>query len=68
MESTSEVVMDAQIVKMSHELMGAAMQKIGSAEFSDDEFYSVVVICMIFHPRQMFIHGYYFSDKRCGRR
>ena len=42
-ENATEVLMDAQVLKLSHEIMGAAMQRMGNSEFSDDEFANVIV-------------------------
>lgn len=43
-ENASEVVMDAQVMKMSHELMRSAIQKMGQTEFSDEDYFNVLVI------------------------
>ena len=37
-ENASDYLMDAQILKMSHELMGSAAEKMGNSEFSAEEF------------------------------
>lgn len=37
-DNTTEAVMDAQVLKMSHELIGSAVQNIDSAEFNDQHF------------------------------
>lgn len=37
-DNTSEVVMDAQVMKMSHELLGSAVQTIDGVEFNDEQF------------------------------
>ncbi|XP_065084781.1 EP300-interacting inhibitor of differentiation 3 [Ochlerotatus camptorhynchus] len=42
-ENATEVLMDAQVLKMSHDVVHAAMQKMGSSEFSDDEFVGVIL-------------------------
>lgn len=42
-ENTTEVVLDAQVMKMSHELMRSAINKMGQLEFSDDEYFNVLV-------------------------
>lgn len=49
-ENATEVLMDAQVLKMSHDVVHAAMQKMGSSEFSDDEL--VGVILSSFDPEQ----------------
>lgn len=38
MEDTSEVVLDAQVVKMSHELLGTALRTMDDDEFSEELF------------------------------
>ncbi|XP_055373416.1 non-structural maintenance of chromosomes element 4 homolog A [Condylostylus longicornis] len=40
---TTEVIMDAQIVQMSHELIGEVMQKIGASEFADEEWINAIM-------------------------
>lgn len=42
-DNTTEVVLDAQVMKMSHELMRSAINKMGQIEFSDDEYFNVLV-------------------------
>lgn len=37
-ENTSEYLLDAQVIKMSHDLMGSTVEKLGNVEFSDQEF------------------------------
>lgn len=43
LENTTEVVMDAQIMKMTHELLGSIVQTMDNTEISDDEFVSAIV-------------------------
>lgn len=42
-DNCSEVVMDAQVVKISHEILGSAMQCVSGSEFNDDQFINCVV-------------------------
>lgn len=42
-DNCSEVVMDAQVMKMSHEILGNAMQSVSGSEFNDDQFINCVV-------------------------
>lgn len=42
-ENTTEVVMDAQVMKMTHELLGSMVQKMDNTEISDDEFVAAIV-------------------------
>lgn len=42
-DNTSEVVLDAQVMKMSHELLGSAVQSIDGVEFNDDHFVNAVL-------------------------
>lgn len=35
--------MDAQVIKMSHELIGTALHRVENLEFSDDDFYNNIV-------------------------
>ncbi|XP_055616570.1 EP300-interacting inhibitor of differentiation 3 [Toxorhynchites rutilus septentrionalis] len=42
-EATTEVLMDAQVVKMSHDVVHAAMQRMGNSEFSDDELVGAIL-------------------------
>ncbi|XP_055526243.1 EP300-interacting inhibitor of differentiation 3 [Wyeomyia smithii] len=42
-ENATEVLMDAQVLKMSHDVVHAAMQKMGNSEFSDDELVAVIL-------------------------
>lgn len=42
-ENTSEVVMDAQVMKMSHELLGTAIHTMDGAEFDDEQFVLAVL-------------------------
>lgn len=37
-ENAADYLMDAQILKMSHDLMGSTAEKMGNSEFSDDEY------------------------------
>lgn len=37
-ENASDYLMDAQILKMSHDLMGSTADKMGNSDFSEDEF------------------------------
>lgn len=37
-ENASDYLMDAQILKMSHDLMGSTADKMGNTDFSEDEF------------------------------
>lgn len=46
-ENATEVLMDAQVLKMSHDVVHAAMQKMGNSEFSDDELVGVIVSCVL---------------------
>lgn len=43
LDNTSEIVMDAQVIKMSHELMNSALKNVGSNEFVDKDFVDAVV-------------------------
>ncbi|XP_053677301.1 EP300-interacting inhibitor of differentiation 3 [Anopheles nili] len=43
MENASEVSMNVQVVKMSHDLVGAALQKNESSQFCDDELTSTIL-------------------------
>lgn len=42
-DNTSEVVLDAQVLKMSYELMGNALCKAADSEFNDDDYYNAIV-------------------------
>ncbi|XP_055601072.1 EP300-interacting inhibitor of differentiation 3 [Uranotaenia lowii] len=42
-ENATEVLMDAQVLKMSHDVVHAAMMKMGNSEFSDDEFVGIIL-------------------------
>ncbi|XP_019553412.2 EP300-interacting inhibitor of differentiation 3 [Aedes albopictus] len=42
-ENATEVLMDAQVLRMSHDVVHAAMQRMGNSEFSDDEFVGVIL-------------------------
>lgn len=35
--------MDAQVMKMTHELLGSMVQKMDNTEISDDEFVAAIV-------------------------
>lgn len=37
-ENAGDYLMDAQILKMSHELMGSTAEKMGNSEFSEEEY------------------------------
>lgn len=37
-ENASDYLMDAQILKMSHDLMGSTAEKMGNSDFSEEEF------------------------------
>lgn len=41
-ENTTEVVMDAQVMKMTHELLGSIVQTMHNTEISDDEFVAAI--------------------------
>jgi DNA-binding transcriptional regulator YhcF (GntR family) len=41
-ENTTEVVMDAQVMKMTHEIMGSIIQSMDATEISDDEFVAAI--------------------------
>lgn len=41
-ENTGDYLMDAQILKMSHDLMGSTAEKMGNSEFSEDEFIQAI--------------------------
>uniref|UniRef100_A0A182QB41 Non-structural maintenance of chromosomes element 4 n=1 Tax=Anopheles farauti TaxID=69004 RepID=A0A182QB41_9DIPT len=43
MESASEVSMNVQVVKMSHDLVGAALQKNESSQFCDEELTAAIM-------------------------
>lgn len=43
LENTSEVVMDAQVLKMAHELLESVVQTMEMAEISDEEFCVAIV-------------------------
>lgn len=42
-ENANDYLMDAQIVKMSHELMGSTADKIGNSEFNEAEFIAAII-------------------------
>lgn len=42
-ENATEVLMDAQVLKMSHDVVHAAMQRMGNSEFADDELVGVIL-------------------------
>ncbi|XP_037035868.1 non-structural maintenance of chromosomes element 4 homolog A-like [Bradysia coprophila] len=42
LENTTEVVMDAQVMKMTHELLGSIVQTMDNTEISDDEFVAAI--------------------------
>lgn len=42
-DNSSEVVMDAQVIKMSHEILGSAMLSISGTEFNDDQYIDCLV-------------------------
>uniref|UniRef100_A0A1Q3F028 Non-structural maintenance of chromosomes element 4 n=1 Tax=Culex tarsalis TaxID=7177 RepID=A0A1Q3F028_CULTA len=42
-ENATEVLMDAQVIKMSHDVVHAAMQRMGNSEFADDELVGVIL-------------------------
>lgn len=42
-ENTTEVVMDAQVIKMAHELMGSVVDGLDRMEISDEEFVQAIV-------------------------
>jgi hypothetical protein len=42
-ENATEVLMDAQVIKLGHDIMCAAMQRMGNNEFNDDEFAQAIV-------------------------
>lgn len=42
-ENTTEVVMDAQVMKMTHELLGTMVQTMDNTEISDDEIVAAIV-------------------------
>lgn len=37
-ENASDYLMDVQVIKMSHELMGSTTEKMGNSDFSEEEF------------------------------
>jgi non-structural maintenance of chromosomes element 4 len=41
-ENAADYLMDAQILKMSHDLMGSTADKMGNSDFSEDEFISAL--------------------------
>ncbi|XP_037035960.1 non-structural maintenance of chromosomes element 4 homolog A-like isoform X1 [Bradysia coprophila] len=41
-ENSCEVVMDAQIIKGAHEIVGSVVQKMGNTEIADDEFVAAI--------------------------
>uniref|UniRef100_A0A182NNT1 Non-structural maintenance of chromosomes element 4 n=1 Tax=Anopheles dirus TaxID=7168 RepID=A0A182NNT1_9DIPT len=43
MENASEVSMNVQVVKMSHDLVGAALQKNECSQFSDEELTAAII-------------------------
>lgn len=43
LENTTEVVMDAQVMKMTHELLGSLVQTMDNTDVSDDEFVAAIV-------------------------
>lgn len=43
LENTTEVVMDAQVLKVAHELLGSVVQNMDNTEISDDEFIGAIV-------------------------
>lgn len=42
-ENAADYLMDAQILKMSHDLMGSTAEKMGNSEFSDDEYIAALL-------------------------
>lgn len=48
-ENASEISLNVQIVKMSHELVSAAMQKSESSQFCDAELTTAIVISVSQH-------------------
>lgn len=42
-ENATEVLMDAQVLRMSHDVVHAAMQRMGNSEFLDEEFVGIIV-------------------------
>lgn len=42
-DNTAEVVLDAQVLKMSYELMGNALAKAADTEYNEDDFYNAIV-------------------------
>lgn len=42
-ENASDYLMDAQILKMSHDLMGSTAEKMGNSDFSEDEFITALM-------------------------
>jgi non-structural maintenance of chromosomes element 4 len=42
-ENASELLLDAQVIKMGHELVGAVTQKIGNSEFHEQDFANAIV-------------------------
>lgn len=41
--NTTEIVMDAEVIQMGHELIGEVMQNTDNAEFSDDEWINAII-------------------------
>lgn len=42
-ENASDYLMDAQILKMSHDLMGSTAEKMGNCDFSEDEYIAALI-------------------------
>lgn len=42
-ENATEVLMDAQVIRMSHDVVQAATRRMGNSEFCDDEFVAVIL-------------------------
>ncbi len=43
LENTTEIVIDAQVTKMTHDILGAVVEIMDKTEISDDEFVSAIV-------------------------
>jgi hypothetical protein len=51
-ENTSDYIKDAQIIKMSHDLMGSMTEKIASREFREDEYIQCLLDLMTANRQQ----------------
>lgn len=47
-ENASDYLMDAQILKMSHDLMGSTVEKMGNSDFCEEEFIAALTNVLTF--------------------